>query len=47
MSELSPPKAERRPVTIEHHGERLSDPYAWLRADNWQEVMRSPDELAF
>ena len=45
MSELAPPKADRRSVTIEHHGERIEDPYAWLRADNWQEVMRSPDKL--
>lgn len=45
MSALVPPKAEPRPVTVEHHGERLTDPYAWLRADNWQEVMRAPDAL--
>ncbi|MGD8810681.1 MAG: S9 family peptidase, partial [Gammaproteobacteria bacterium] len=45
MSALPPPKAEPRPVTVEHHGERLTDPYAWLRADNWQEVMRAPETL--
>ena len=26
-----PPVAERRPVIVERHGERLEDPYAWLR----------------
>ena len=46
MNEISPPKAERRPVIIERHGERMDDPYAWLRDDNWQEVMRNPDMLA-
>ena len=24
----------------------LSDPYAWLRAENWQDVMRDPGQLA-
>ncbi|MGA0561172.1 S9 family peptidase [Ancylobacter sp. VNQ12] len=28
------------------HGETLNDPHAWLRADNWREVMRDPDLLA-
>jgi len=46
MNNISAPKADRRPVTIEHHGERVVDDYAWLRADNWQDVMRAPDVLA-
>ncbi|MCB4768959.1 S9 family peptidase [Ancylobacter sp. Lp-2] len=28
------------------HGETLVDPYAWLRADNWRDVMRDPSLLA-
>ncbi len=40
------PIAERRPVTDTHHGITRTDDYAWLRADNWQEVMRDPDALA-
>ncbi len=43
---LTPPKAARRPHTATHHGITLTDDYAWLRADNWQEVMRKPDLLA-
>ena len=39
------PLAERRPVTTAHHGVTLVDDYGWLRADNWQEVMRKPDLL--
>ena len=27
------------------HGERLIDDYAWLRADNWREVMKDPSQL--
>ena len=27
------------------HGVELNDPYAWLRADNWQEVMQAPETL--
>jgi oligopeptidase B len=40
-----PPRAERRPVTTTQHGVRLVDDYAWLRADNWQAVMRDPAML--
>lgn len=28
------------------HGQTLVDDYAWLRADNWQEVMHDPSKLA-
>lgn len=41
-----PPVAARRPHSVTHHGVTLSDDYAWLRADNWQDVMRKPDLLA-
>jgi oligopeptidase B len=41
-----PPVAERRPQTTVHHDIQLGDDYAWLRAANWQEVMREPDALA-
>ena len=40
-----PPIAKRVPVTSVHHGVTLVDDYAWLRASNWQEVMRKPDLL--
>ncbi|WP_316858099.1 S9 family peptidase [uncultured Cohaesibacter sp.] len=33
------PRAEKRRHQASHHGLELSDDYAWLRADNWQEVM--------
>jgi len=42
----APPIARREPVTATHHGETLADAYAWLRAENWQEVMRKPATLA-
>jgi oligopeptidase B len=41
-----PPRAEAKPTTVVHHGIELADDYAWLRADNWQEVMRDPTVLA-
>lgn len=41
-----PPRAEARPVTLTTHGITRQDDYAWLRADNWQEVMRDPSVLA-
>jgi oligopeptidase B len=40
------PVAPRVPVSATHHGITLEDDYAWLRADNWQEVMRKPETLA-
>jgi oligopeptidase B len=42
----TPPIADRRPVVREVHGTTLVDDYAWLRADNWQEVIRDPSLLA-
>lgn len=41
----TPPLAKRVSHTTTHHGIALSDDYAWLRADNWQEVMRQPSLL--
>ncbi len=42
---LLPPSAERRASSATHHGHERSDDYAWLRAENWQEVMRNPAAL--
>ncbi len=42
----APPVAERRPQLSIHHGQERNDEYAWLRADNWQQVMRDPSVLA-
>lgn len=39
------PIARREDVITEHHGVTLTDPYHWLRADNWQEAMREPSKL--
>ncbi|ALK10158.1 S9 family peptidase [Blastochloris viridis] len=39
------PVAVRRPTSREVHGETLTDDYAWLRADNWQQVLRDPAQL--
>lgn len=43
---LKPPAAEMRPMTNTHHGISRTDDYAWLRADNWREVMHDPSVLA-
>src|SRR5262244_3946026 len=39
------PIAPRRPTFSVHHGIELVDEYAWLRASNWQDVMRDPGVL--
>ena len=41
-----PPAAAKRPVTTTHFGIARTDDYGWLRADNWQQVMRDPAALA-
>jgi oligopeptidase B len=40
------PRAARHALTSRHHGIARVDDYAWLRAANWQEVMRDPAVLA-
>ncbi len=42
---VSPPTPEKRPVFDTHHGITRTDEYAWLRADNWQEMFRDPSLL--
>ncbi len=41
----TPPVAEKRQYATTHHGVTRQDPYHWLRADNWQEVMQDPGAL--
>ncbi len=41
----APPPARRKREERVVHGERIVDEYAWLRADNWQEVLRKPSAL--
>ena len=44
-SSTKAPRARKKPATSTIHGVELSDDYAWLRADNWQQVMRDPSKL--
>lgn len=46
VDEPKPPVAERRPVSDTRHSITRVDEYGWLRAANWQEVMRAPEKLA-
>jgi oligopeptidase B len=39
------PAAERRPREVSAQGRRWSDDYAWIRSENWREVLRDPDAL--
>ncbi len=38
----NPPVAEKRTARDVHHGIERADDYAWLRVENWQEVMPIP-----
>ncbi|MDQ6436851.1 S9 family peptidase [Mesorhizobium sp. LHD-90] len=41
----TPPATEERSFTDTRHGITRTDEFAWLRADNWQEVFRDPSVL--
>ncbi|WP_370336000.1 S9 family peptidase [Parvularcula marina] len=45
QEELTAPVAEKRPVEIVQHEIKRIDNYAWLRDDNWQQVLRDPSLL--
>lgn len=38
----TPPRPERHPVSDTRHGVTRADEFAWMRADNWQDVFRDP-----
>jgi len=40
-----PPVAPRRPHPFTRHGITVTDDYAWLKDDNWQEVLHDPSVL--
>ena len=42
LSRVATPRARRRPFAAINHGIKRVDDYAWLRAENWQAVMRDP-----
>ncbi len=44
-SDIKKPQITKRPHNITQHGITRTDDYAWLRADNWQEVMQDPSKL--
>src|ERR1700730_5638330 len=44
-SPILAPVAEKRPIRRIVHEVALQDDYAWLRADNWQEVLRDGSVL--
>ena len=45
MSAPKPPTARRDPKVIEQLGRTRTDDYAWMKDDNWREVLRDPKVL--
>ncbi len=39
---MEPPRAEARPRHFSVHGQEITDPYAWLKAENWQDGPQGP-----
>ena len=42
---IAPPIARKQPEPRSAHGVRWVDDYAWIKADNWREVLREPSAL--
>ncbi len=45
LAQAEPPVTERREQVTHAHGIALHDDYAWLRAENWREVLDDPATL--
>lgn len=45
-ADVAAPRIEAQPQTRMVHGSAVADDYAWLRATNWQEVLRDPAALS-
>ena len=45
MTRPVPPRAARRPHRIDQLGRQRTDDYAWMKDDNWQQVLRDPKVL--
>lgn len=43
--DVQPPIADKRPRDITFHGHTRRDDYAWLKDENWQQVMHEPEIL--
>jgi oligopeptidase B len=41
----APPRADIRPMQRSAHGMAWTDEYAWIRAEDWREVLRDPARL--
>ena len=44
-NDMKPPIADKRPTKTTFHGHTRVDDYAWLKDENWQQVMHEPDVL--
>ncbi|MBE7247602.1 MAG: S9 family peptidase, partial [Actinomycetospora chiangmaiensis] len=42
---MDAPVAEVRPRRFSVHGQEITDPYAWLKAETWQTVLKDPAAL--
>jgi len=45
ISTANPPRARKKLVKTKVHNTELYDQYSWIRDDNWQEVLHSPNVL--
>ena len=46
MQKANPPKARKKAKIIQRHGDIVTDPYDWMRDENWEEVLKKPELLS-
>ncbi len=39
------PKLRKETKVVKIHNDKLTDDYAWIKQDNWQEVLQKPQVL--
>jgi len=42
---ITPPVARKNPTTLQQLGRVRTDDYAWMKDDNWRQVLRDPQAL--
>ena len=45
LRDMPAPHAPQHPVSDTRHGVTRSDAYAWMRAENWQDMFKDPSRL--
>ena len=42
---IAAPRADARPAPVRLHGVEVADDFAWLKAENWKEALKDPEQM--